>query len=102
MNGQKIDNIKANSSVSMAVYEMDCLLLDPDGKPCDTNTKYQSVIIMGTAILLEDTEQKKKILHGIVEKYTPDLVSRPLPENMLKGTAVIKISIHEITGKYYE
>lgn len=100
--GQKIDNIKTNSSVSMAVYEMECLLLDPDGKPCDTNTKYQGVIIMGTAVLLEDIEQKKKILNGIVEKYTPDLAATPLPENMLNGTAVIKINILDITGKYYD
>ena len=99
--GQKINNIKANPRVSMTVYEMDSLLLDPDGNPCDTNTKYQSVIIIGTAVLLEDMEQKKKILNGIVGKYTPHLVDKPLPENMLKGTAVIKILINEITGKYY-
>jgi len=99
--GQKIDNIKANSSVSMAVYDMDCLLLDPDGKPCDTNTKYQSVIIEGTAVLLDNVEQKKKILNGIVEKYTPHLVDKPLPENMLKGTAIIEISINIVTGKYF-
>ncbi|WP_312642506.1 pyridoxamine 5'-phosphate oxidase family protein [Hydrogenoanaerobacterium sp.] len=31
--GQKIDNIKANSNVSMTVYEMGGLLLDPDVSP---------------------------------------------------------------------
>lgn len=100
--GQKIDNIKANPNVSMTVYEMDGLLLDPHGNPCDTNTKYQSVIMMGTAVLLEDLEQKKRILNGIVEKYTPQLAGKPLPENMIKGTAVIKIDIVDITGKYYD
>lgn len=100
--GQKIDNIKVNSSVSMAVYEMGCLLFDPDDKPCDTNTKYQSVIIVGTAVILEDMEHKKKILNGIVQKYTPHLTDKHLPENMLKGTAVIKIDILDITGKYYD
>ncbi|WP_353096780.1 pyridoxamine 5'-phosphate oxidase family protein [Tissierella praeacuta] len=99
--GQKINNIKANPKVSMTVYEMDSLILDPDGNPCDTNTKYRSVIIMGTAVLLEDMEQKKKVLNGIIEKYTPQLIDKPLPENMIKGTAVMKISINEITGKYY-
>ncbi|MEL7622236.1 MAG: pyridoxamine 5'-phosphate oxidase family protein [Clostridiales bacterium] len=56
--GQKLDNIKADSRVSMAIYEMEGLLLDPEGKPCDTNTKYQSVIFSGKAALLEDVEQE--------------------------------------------
>ena len=100
--GKKIDNIKADPRVSMTVYEMDSLLLDPDEKPCDTNTKYQSVIISGTAVLIDDMERKKEILGGIVGKYTPHLAHKELPDNMVKGTAVIKINIQEITGKYYE
>lgn len=100
--GQKVDNINANSQVSMAVYEMNALLLDPNTNPCDTNTKYQSVIIEGVAVLLEEIEQKRKILKAIVEKYTPHLVNNPMPENMVRGTAVIKIDIRNITGKYYD
>lgn len=100
--GQKLDNIKLNPRVSMNVYEMEGLLLDPDGKPCDTNTKYQSVIISGNAALLEELEGKREILSGIVKKYTPQLSDRPLPDNMVKGTAVIKIDITTITGKYYD
>lgn len=100
--GQKIDNIKANQAVSMAVYETDCLLLDMDGKPCDTDTKYQSVIVRGTAALVDDMEQKKIVLNGIVKKYTPHLSSTPLPENMVSGTAVIKIDVLDMTGKYYD
>lgn len=60
--GQKIDNIKADRRVNITVYKMDALLLDPDGKPCDTNTKYESVIISGTAALVEDLELKKEVL----------------------------------------
>ncbi len=100
--GQKLDNIKADSRVSMAVYEMEGLLLDPEGKPCDTNTKYQSVILSGKAALLEDVEQKRAILSEIVKKYTPHLAAAPLPENMVKGTAVIEVQILEMTGKYYD
>lgn len=100
--GQKIDNIKSNSSVSMTVYEMEGLLLDPNGDPCNTNTKYQSVIIDGTAVLLKDIEQKRSALSSFIKKYTPHLLNKPLPENMVKGTAVIQISIDKITGKYYK
>lgn len=99
--GQKIDNIKRYPAVSMTVFEMNGLLLDPDGKPCDTNTSYSSAVISGRAALIDNLELKEKILKNIVVKYTPDLSERPLPENMVRGTAVIQISIDELTGKYY-
>lgn len=100
--GQKVDNIKADPRVSMNIYEMERFLLDPDGKPCDTNTKYQSVILSGKAILVEDIEHKREVLVEIVKKYTPHLAGNALPENMVKGTAVIQIKILDITGKYYD
>ncbi len=99
--GQKIDNIQADPRVSLTVYEMATLLLDPAENPCDTNTKYESVIIAGRATILDDMETKKEILIGIVKKYTPHLAGKVLPENMVKGTAVIKIEIQALTGKYY-
>lgn len=99
--GKKIDNIIKNPNICLSVYEMDCLLLDPNGNPCDTNTKYQSVIINGTAALVEDIENKRNVLNNIVKKYTPHLFNKTLPENMIKGTAVIQLSIHNLTGKYY-
>ncbi|MGL5512491.1 MAG: pyridoxamine 5'-phosphate oxidase family protein, partial [Sporomusa sp.] len=99
--GQKADNIKADPRVSMTVYELDSLLLDPDKKPCDTNTKYESVILSGKASLVEDLVCKKEVLIEIVKKYTPHLSQKELPENMIKGTVVIKIEIQDISGKYY-
>lgn len=71
------------------------------GKTCDTNTGYQSVILQGTASLLADVGAKKTVLEGIVRKYTPALSDRVLPENMIKGTAVLKIRADAATGKYY-
>lgn len=99
--GQKIGNIKANPAVCLTVYEMKSLLLDPAEKTCDTNTGYQSVILQGTASLLADVGAKKTVLEGIVRKYTPALSDRVLPENMIKGTAVLKIRADAATGKYY-
>ncbi|GAA0725357.1 pyridoxamine 5'-phosphate oxidase family protein [Clostridium malenominatum] len=99
--GKKLDNIAQDSRVGFSVYEMDKLLLDPNGNPCDTNTKYESVIISGTAKLVDDMDEKRNVLKKIVEKYTPHLVNYELPNNMIKGTAVIQIDVTEITGKYY-
>ncbi len=43
--GKKLENIARDPRVSVTVYEMEGLLLDLDKKPCDTNTKYESVIL---------------------------------------------------------
>lgn len=99
--GKKLDNIAQDSRIGFSVFEMDKLLLDPDGKSWDTNTKYESVIISGTAKLVDDIEEKRNALNKIVEKYTPHLVNNEIPNNMVKGTAVIRIDVTEITGKYY-
>lgn len=81
---------------------MEYLLYDPDEKPCDTNTKYHSVILQGAASFTDDAQKKEQILRGIVQKYTTHLSSQPLPSNMVNGTAVVQIDISEITGKYYD
>lgn len=56
----------------------------------------------GKAALLENYKVKAKVLDKIVEKYTPHLADKTLPENMVRGTAVMEIAIDEITGKYYQ
>lgn len=99
--GQKINNIKANPNVCFNVYKMYGLLLDPDEKPCDTNTAYASVVIQGAAQLVEDMKEKKTALSAIIQKYTAHLAEKEIPFNMLKGTAVIKLAVCEMTGKYY-
>nr|WP_283610742.1 pyridoxamine 5'-phosphate oxidase family protein [Faecalispora anaeroviscerum] len=99
--GQKLGNIARDSRVGISAYEMEGLLLDPGEKPCDTNTKYESVIISGIAKRLEDQNEKRNVLTKIVEKYTPHLANKELPDNMVKGTAVIRVDLAEITGKYY-
>lgn len=99
--GQKLSNIIANPLVSFNVYNMVGLLLDEDEKPCGTNTEYQSVIVNGSAHLVSDIELKKLALKAIIAKYTPHLSDKELPDNMVKGTAVVEIEITEMTGKYW-
>ena len=97
--GKKIDNIKNNSNICFETEEMLGLILDEN--PCDVNTAYKSVIILGNAKLVEG-EKKVEALKDIVNKYTPHLTNVLFPENMLKATAVIEIEIIEATGKRYE
>ncbi|MBU5307687.1 pyridoxamine 5'-phosphate oxidase family protein [Clostridioides mangenotii] len=99
--GKKIENIKFNHNVCFNIYEMYGIVLDQDKKICDTNTKYQSVVILGTAKIIEDLKVKEEVLNKIIVKYTPDITNYEIPQNMIKGTAIIEINIDQITGKYY-
>ncbi|WP_370574695.1 pyridoxamine 5'-phosphate oxidase family protein [Methanomethylovorans sp.] len=98
--GQKISNILENEKVCFQVNNMKGLILDEG--PCDINTEYESVIIIGTAAIVDDYDLKEIILGAIVAKYTPQLNGKKLPENMIKGTAIIEVTIKESTGKYYK
>ncbi len=98
--GQKISNISVNKKVCFEVYNMKGLILDE--APCDVNTEYESVVIMGTATIIKDYELKGIVLNKIVEKYTPHLDGIKLPDNMMRGTGLIEVNIEECTGKYYK
>ena len=57
--GQKLDYIRADPKVCFTVYELHQLLMDPEERPCFTDTAYTSVVIQGTAALLTDLGKKK-------------------------------------------
>lgn len=99
-NGQKMDNIRNNGNVSAAVYSMDYVLPSEVGNPCRSNTKYRSIIIKGKAEIVSSIEEKKMILSKIVNKYTPQLNGKEMPQEAIEKTAVVVLDCIEITGKY--
>lgn len=98
--GEKLRNIAANSLVGFEVEKMISIIHDEE-KPCGTNTEYESVIIRGSASVVEDPDVKISVLDAIVKKYTPQHMGRTYPQNALKMTGVIKLEIQSCTGKYY-
>ncbi|MGI5825622.1 MAG: pyridoxamine 5'-phosphate oxidase family protein, partial [Bacillota bacterium] len=99
--GQKIKNIKANKNVSIAVYNMDGLIMASVPDPCNVNTKYQSVIITGEAQVLEAMTEKETALKYLVEKHVPELAGMDMSEAQIRGTAVVAVHCTVISGKYY-
>ena len=97
--GQKLKNLRADSRVCFEVEGPHQYI--QASTPCDTNTAYESVIIMGHAVVVEDPVVKTAALNAVVAKYTPQHAGAAYPANMLKMTAVVEITISEITGKYY-
>jgi len=75
--GQKIKNITENPNVCFEIDQYEKLILPEEKNPCDVNTQYQSVIITGTAKIVEDEKLKTEALNLIVEKYTPILSGAP-------------------------
>jgi uncharacterized protein len=99
--GQKIDYIKANPKISFEVFKMNRLIHDPE-LPCETNTDYQSVIIIGTAKLINDDALKIQVLNEVVKKYTPQHAGKSYPPSMQIATGVIEITPSATTGKFFK
>jgi nitroimidazol reductase NimA-like FMN-containing flavoprotein (pyridoxamine 5'-phosphate oxidase superfamily) len=99
--GQKINYLKANPKVGFEVFKLNGLIHDPE-LPCDTNTDYQSVILHGTAKIIDDDALKIKVLDEVVKKYTPQHVGKSFPSAMLKATGIIEITPVETTGKFFK
>lgn len=101
LTGQKINNITANPHVCFTVYEMHSLILNESNNPCKTNTSFTSTVIKGDAHLITDAREKQEALTAIIAKYTPHLKDQEMPLKAQQATAVIKITISEITDKQY-
>lgn len=99
--GQKLDNLRANPRVCFEVDKMYGYLKEGVDMPCNVNTDYESIIIIGDAIVLEDVELKKTVLKAVVAKLTPDMSDMKIPDKMVMATAVVEITVKECTGKYY-
>ena len=97
--GEKLDNIRKNPNVGFEADTMRSLLHGEE--PCNTNTEYESVVVRGRASIVDDPALKIAALDAIVAKYTPQHAGKAYPENMLKMTAVIAVSMDSCTGKYY-
>lgn len=92
--GHKLDNITNNNKVSFCVVGQTYIL------PEKFSTKYESVIIFGTASEVFDNE-KNTILLELLNKYSPEYIEKGKEyiENSSKRTKIIKISIEHISGK---
>ena len=92
--GQKIDNIKQNESVSFCVVGNTEILPDKFG------TKYESVIVSGEVEEVFDMN-KQLALEGLLHKYSIEFIDKGIKyiEDLKEKTRVFKITINKLTGK---
>jgi nitroimidazol reductase NimA-like FMN-containing flavoprotein (pyridoxamine 5'-phosphate oxidase superfamily) len=95
--GRKIDMIRQNNRVC---FEMDieAKIWDRDKPACDSSSSYRSVIGYGQAFLSEDFEEKKQALDIIMKHYS-DRDSFQYLEEEVDNVGIIKIVIHQLSGK---
>ncbi len=92
--GQKIDNIKQNISVSFCVVGNTEILPDKFG------TKYESVIVSGEVEEVFDMN-KQIALEGLLHKYSSEFIDKGIKyfEGLREKTRVFKITINKLIGK---
>ena len=92
--GQKIDNIKQNKSVSF------CAVGNTEILPDKFGTKYESVIVSGEVEEVFDIN-KQIALEGLLHKYSPEFFDKGIKyiESLIEKTRVFKITINTLTGK---
>ena len=92
--GQKIDNIKKNKSVSF------CAVGNTEILPKKFGMIYESVIVSGEVEEVFDMN-KQIAMEGMLHKYSPDYFDKGIKyiEGLKEKTRVFKITINTLTGK---
>ncbi len=94
-------NIEENPRVCVEVSEMGKFL--PANVALEFSLQYRSVIVYGTARLLADPEEQRRVLHRLIAKYFPALTAgrefRPVTDQELKRTSVYAVRIEAWSGK---
>jgi nitroimidazol reductase NimA-like FMN-containing flavoprotein (pyridoxamine 5'-phosphate oxidase superfamily) len=96
--GEKIEDLQRGSPICFEVDQPIAYVTTSEGA-CKASYYYRSIIIKGNANLENDPNRKKKILERLMEKYQPEGNDGEIAVEILKKTAIIEISIEEITGK---
>jgi nitroimidazol reductase NimA-like FMN-containing flavoprotein (pyridoxamine 5'-phosphate oxidase superfamily) len=103
--GEKLDNMARNPKVGFEVDQHVCFLPSYYFHPTDASqadTLYISVVIKGTAVLVQDNREKAMALNALMEKYQKEGRYEKLDEHMpvVHEVAVIKVVPDEMRGKY--
>ena len=94
-------NIERNPKVCLEASEMGKLL--PSNIALEFSLQYRSVMVFGTAHILEGEQEKRAALYGLIKKYFPDMEAgreyRPITDMELKRTTVYALEIESWSGK---
>jgi hypothetical protein len=93
--GTKIEILKQNPHVCFEVSLGHGVI--PSDKACDFEARHRTVIGMGTAVFVEDEQQKQCALNAVVGRFTQEKFTYPAP--MFAHTTIVRIEIESLKGK---
>ena len=96
--GEKIEDIGREPRVC---FEIDVALgyVPARQQGCQATYRYESVIVRGTARILENQKERLAALDALMRKYQPEGGYSPYADDRLALTCVVCIDIKEMTGK---
>lgn len=75
----------------------------PSNVALEFSVQYASVVAFGTARIIEDADEKRRVLYKLINKYFPDMRAgvdyRPITDQELRRTSVYAISVESWSGK---
>ena len=99
--GRVRSNIENNPKVSLEASELGKLL--PSNVALEFSLQFRSVLVFGTARLINDPQEAKRLLYGLIGKYFPMMTVgkeyREITEKELRATSIYAIKIAEWSGK---
>jgi nitroimidazol reductase NimA-like FMN-containing flavoprotein (pyridoxamine 5'-phosphate oxidase superfamily) len=94
--GRKIDILMINSKVAFQTDTGVELIIAEEA--CESTTRYMSVVGTGKAFLIDEKEEKTKVLDAIMTKPT-GRTGFEYSEKSFERTLIIKVVIDSMTGK---
>ena len=99
--GRIRSNIENNPRVCLEVSELGKML--PSNVALEFSLQYRSVVVFGTARLVSDLQEARRVLYGLIRKYfpllTPGREFREITDKELRATSVYALRIEEWSGK---
>jgi uncharacterized protein len=98
LKGEKISDIRRGSPVCFEV-DQPISYIPAKGPACKASFYYRSIIVKGRAAVVNSRKNKLEIIEKLMEKYQPEGNYEGVDGEILNKTAVVEISIEELTAK---
>jgi uncharacterized protein len=101
VSGRVRSNIETNPKVCFEASELGKML--PSNVALEFSLQFRSVVVFGTARLIVDPDEARRVLYGLIKKYFPLMTAgrefREITDRELRSTSVYAIQIEEWSGK---
>jgi len=99
--GRVRSNVESNPKVSLEASELGKFL--PSNVALEFSLQFRSAVVFGTARLITDSAEARRLLYGLLGKYFPKMTAgreyREITDKELRATSIYAIQIESWSGK---